>query len=1324
LALGNNNFPLKFGVEREGTEFFNGKLDDIGIWNRALTPQEITNLYNAQVCQVSITTQPSNQTATSGQNIQFLTGSSELNSTFQWQSNSGSGFQDVVDGGQYSGSSTSTLSITGLTLQNNNQEFRCIVSAQNCGSDTSDVATLNVTNPNGLTGTLMYAHTPASPLVGVPVHLKSYLGYTAASDTTDSTGTYHLVGFPNGNYYLDADINYEVNGINSSDALLAQRFVIMLEVLSNLQQKSADVTGDQRIRTSDALMITRYTASLINQFPVGNFVNTRPDVTASGSVQSVNMLALASGDVNGNLLVQSSPPTLVLDTVYSSGTQGTATVRFTTSGSGIYERGVCWGTSPNPTIDSNKSVAGAGGFGFTHSFGGLTGGTQYHVRAYAINSAGTYYSNERSFTSVTWYRCPGTPSVTDIDGNVYNTVQIGSQCWTQSNLKVTKYRNGDNIPTGLTDAQWGSTSSGAYAIYNNDPVNDGLYGKLYNHYAVTDSRRLCPTGWYVPSDVEWTTLTTFLGGTSEVGSKMKSTDNQPTPGGWLSPNIGATNSSGFTGKPGGYRVFAGWYSNDGSYGKWWSSSVSNAGDSWYRYLVWNYEQVFVHSLGQHEGFSVRCLKNTIPQVNTTSVTIVTTSTALATGEVISEGDQNTSRGFCYSTTSNPTISNDTTMNGTGLGVYTGTLMNLTPLTTYYVRAYATNSVGTSYGSELNFTTDSLPGLRCPGTPTVTDIDGNIYNTVQIGNQCWTQSNLKVSKYRNGDTIPNFIGNTAWSQTNTSWTGAWCNYDNISANDALYGKLYNWYAVDDLRGICPSGWHVPSDAEWTTLENHLGGPSVAGGALTSTLTLPNTGGWASPNTGATNLSGFTALPGGLRSLGGIFDYVISNGAWWSTTEQSMSNVWRRNLQESYIWRYSDDKSSGFSVRCLKNTLPQVNTTSVTNVTPSTALVTGEVISEGDQNTIRGFCYSITSNPTISNDTTMNGIGLGVYSGTLQNLNPLTTYYLRAYARNSVGISYGNEVSFTTQAVLLPTLTTAVVSAISSTGASTGGHVTSDGGALVTARGVAFGTTQNPTTINSTTNNGTGTGVFTSTITGLAASTLYYVRAYATNSVGTAYGNQESFNTLAPAFSCGTSTVSDIDGNNYNTIQIGQQCWTQSNLRVGKYRNGNTITNITNSTTWSQANSSNIGAWCNYNNSITNGNIFGRLYNWYAVNDTRGLCPSGWHVPNDGEWTVLVNYLGGDSWAGGALKSTTILPTVGGWTSPNTSASNASGFTALPGGYRVTNGTFFEVGSYGGWWSTSSTGTNLAWVRLLWYGVANVDRVSYDQRFGFSVRCIRD
>jgi len=113
-----------------------------------------------------------------------------------------------------------------------------------------------------------------------------------------------------------------------------------------------------------------------------------------------------------------------------------------------------------------------------------------------------------------------------------------------------------------------------------------------------------------------------------------------------------------------------------------------------------------------------------------------------------------------------------------------------------------------------------------------------------------------------------------------------------------------------------------------------------------------------------------------------------------------------------------------------------------------------------------------------------------------------------------------------------------------------------------------------------------------------------------------------------------------------------------------------------------------------------------------------------VSSDAEWTNLVTFLGGDSWAGGALKSTGMLPTVGGWTAPNTNASNSSGFTALPGGYRATNGSFFSLSDYGGWWSSSAAGAGVAWARLIWYGNAAVDRVSYDQRFGFSVRCVKD
>ncbi|MFM8317865.1 MAG: fibrobacter succinogenes major paralogous domain-containing protein, partial [Bacteroidota bacterium] len=348
---------------------------------------------------------------------------------------------------------------------------------------------------------------------------------------------------------------------------------------------------------------------------------------------------------------------------------------------------------------------------------------------------GTAYGNEVGFTTsaaAPSFTC-GTSTVSDVDNNTYNTVQIGTQCWTQSNLKVSKYRNGDNIPTGLSNSAWENTTSGAYAIYNNDPVNDGLYGKLYNHYAVTDNRGLCPTGWHVPSDAEWTTLENQLGGSNVAGGALKSTATQPTPGGWNPPNTGATNSSGFNALPSGRRAFNGSIDGMSSNGYWWSTLVTSGSTAQYRYLSYNNSIVVSYNFASASGYSVRCLKNTLPQVNTTSVTNITPYTALVTGEVISDGgDQNTIRGFCYSTISNPTVSNDTTRNGTGLGVYSGILQNLTPSTAYYVRAYATNSVGTSYGNEVSFTTSAAaPSFTC-GTSTVSDVDNNTYNTVQIG----------------------------------------------------------------------------------------------------------------------------------------------------------------------------------------------------------------------------------------------------------------------------------------------------------------------------------------------------------------------------------------------------------------------------------------------------------------------------------------------------------------------------------------------------------------------------------------------------------------
>jgi len=197
----------------------------------------------------------------------------------------------------------------------------------------------------------------------------------------------------------------------------------------------------------------------------------------------------------------------------------------------------------------------------------------------------------------------------DIDGNTYKTVKIGNQCWTQSNLKVSKYRNGDNIPTGLSNSAWANTTSGAYAIYDNKRVNDGLYGKLYNHYAVTDSRGLCPTGWHVPSDAEWTTLENQLGGSSVAGGALKSTATYPTSGDWNSPNTGATNSSGFTALPGGLRYGNGDFYGMASIGYWWSSSVSSGSFAWFRVLLYNTSDIGRGNYYRSNGISVRCCRD-------------------------------------------------------------------------------------------------------------------------------------------------------------------------------------------------------------------------------------------------------------------------------------------------------------------------------------------------------------------------------------------------------------------------------------------------------------------------------------------------------------------------------------------------------------------------------------------------------------------------------------------------------------------------------------------------------------------------------------------
>jgi len=202
-------------------------------------------------------------------------------------------------------------------------------------------------------------------------------------------------------------------------------------------------------------------------------------------------------------------------------------------------------------------------------------------------------------------------------------------------------------------------------------------------------------------------------------------------------------------------------------------------------------------------------------------------------------------------------------------------------------------------------------IRMHWTLTVTDADGNVYHTVKIGTQTWTVENLKTTHYNDGTAIPLVTDSVAWKNLTT---GAYCWYNNSSKYKNTYGALYNWYAVNTGK-LAPAGWHVPTDAEWDTIEALLGGEAVAGGALKDTGTVY----WKSPNTGATNSSGFSALPGGSRGYNGAFDGVGTNGSWWSAAADGASDACNRYLYygSSALGRDVDDESCGFSVRLLRD-----------------------------------------------------------------------------------------------------------------------------------------------------------------------------------------------------------------------------------------------------------------------------------------------------------------------------------------------------------------------------------------------------------------------
>ncbi len=403
-------------------------------------------------------------------------------------------------------------------------------------------------------------------------------------------------------------------------------------------------------------------------------------------------------------------------------------------------------------------------------------------------------------------------------------------------------------------------------------------------------------------------------------------------------------------------------------------------------------------------------------------------------------------------------------------------------------------------------------------------------------------------------------------------------------------------------------------------------------------------------------------------------------------------------------------------CVKDpTLPVLTTNEVIEITTNSATISGNVAEDGGAEiTARGICWGTVTMPTLSDNFKPSGTGPGKFSCVLSELEPNTTYYVRAFAENRVGIAYGNEVTFKT-GIAAPSVTTGQVTGVTNNSAICAGTVTYSGGAPVLEKGICWSQTPDPDLDDSHASVSAGTDTYTCTLTGLSSGSRYYARAYVKNEVGTGYGEQVVFNTK----------VTDIEGNMYGTVYIGNQVWMTENLRTTRLNDDTQIPNIIDNDEWISVSTS---AYCWYNNDKTFKPTYGALYNWFTINSGK-LCPAGWHVPSDTEFNSLEIALGMQAdqshvWGWRGTNHGFKMKNNTGW-GENGNGNNSSGFSAIPGGYRFgADGTFVFQTTITYWWASTENDADRGWYRRLDSASDQVYRASTSKKGGKYVRCVKD
>ena len=581
--------------------------------------------------------------------------------------------------------------------------------------------------------------------------------------------------------------------------------------------------------------------------------------------------------------------------------------------------GVCWSTAKNPTLNNSHTFDGSGVQNWSSVISGLSPAVTYYARAYATNGLGTAYGDTIGFTT------PALPPtvITTLASNLTSTTATtGGNVTFAGGLTVTERGvcwNTTGNPTMADNHIASGSGLGAFTIMLTALTPATTY--YIRAYAINS----LDTAYGNEDTITTLTLPTVL--TAAVSNVYVTT---ATCGGNVTDDGGATvTARGVCWSTTLWPTTADSHTTDGTGAGSFISSITGLNAST-KYYVRAYA---TNSVGTAYGDTVSLTTIGLPPtVTTTAASSVTANSAVTGGNVISDGGVPvTQRGICYNTTGNPTMADNVIASGSGTGSFSVNMTGLSGGTTYYVKAYAINAVDTSYGSTINFTT--LIPWTCGNT--ITDYDNNAYNTVQLGSQCWMAENLRTTHYANGSTI------TLMTSTTTSSTTGYRYYPGgSSSNVPTYGYLYNWYATmkgaasssanpSGVQGICPTGWHIPSNAEWIQLTDYISSQSQywCGGTSTAIAkSLASTIGWTSASTSCyvgyssstNNSSGFNGTPSGYFYTSGGTE-MGNRVYYWSTTESNSTsvNVKRLYYNTTTVGSFTYDKTYGLTVRCVKN-----------------------------------------------------------------------------------------------------------------------------------------------------------------------------------------------------------------------------------------------------------------------------------------------------------------------------------------------------------------------------------------------------------------------